>query len=271
MRNHFALLTEADAGDGAGGGAPGGGSPKGGQDDEPKDGEVVSKKQFIAALNSAERKRETETAALRQQLAELQAQVKAKPADQPKLYTRAELTAAVEAGQISQEQADAQLQAQADDRAHRVALETVSAAKRKELIDSQLAQYQELAPEILDDDHDTRKAIKREFQALVDLGDDRRDVATQLKAVRAVLGPIERLKQAKSGRTQHEHHRETGGGGSGSQGRQKTGKLVDQLNADVKREYEKRIDRGIYKNWDEVESELKFASPATRQRLGIAA
>lgn len=274
MRNHFALLAEAEDGDGGGGGAPAGGSPEGGQDNQPGDGETVSKKQFLAALKSAEEKRERETSALKAQLDEVLAQVKAKPAETPKRFTRAELKAAVEAGQISQEQADAQIEAQfqqdAETRAHRVALDTISAVDRKRLVDSEIARYKTAAPEILDDDHDTRKSIKQQFTGLVELGDDPKDVATQLKAIRAVLGPIERLERSRGGRNEHETHRETGGAGSGG-GRQTTGKkLADQLSAATRQDYQRKIDSGVYKDWDEVEGELKYAKPSVRQRLGIS-
>jgi len=274
MQKLKALLAEASDGDGVGGGATGGGSPKGGLDGKPKDdGEFVPKTQFIAALNSAERKREAEVAALQGRLAELEAQVKAKPADQPKRYTRVELNAAVAEGKISQEQADAEMDRQTSEnvetKAHRVALDTITAVERKKHVDSEVARYKSVAPEILDDAHETRQRIKEEFGALVELGDDPRDVATQLKAIRAVLGPVARLEQARGGRSQHETHRETGGGGAGPE-RVKTGKLADQLNAEGRKHYEKGIESGRYKDWAAVEDELKYARPATRQRLGIA-
>lgn len=276
MQRRFALLAEAGDGDGGGDGASTGGSPEGGQDGKPKDGELVPKTQFIAALNSAERKRQSESAALQARIDALEAQVKAKPAEAPKRYTRAQLSAAVAAGEITQEQADAHIEQQiredANAGAERVALNTITAVERKKQVDSEIARYTAVAPEILDDDHDTRKDIKRAFNELVALGDSPKDVATQVKAIRQVLGPIDRLEKSRSGRSQHEHHRETGGGGGGGGGeRQKTGKLSDQLNAEGRKHYEKGIEQGRYKDWAAVDDELKYAKPATRQRLGIAA
>ncbi len=278
MRNQFALLADGagDGTEGGGGGAPAGGSPNGGQDGSQDDGETISKTQFIAALNSAERKREAEVAALRAEMEGLKAQVKAKPADAPKRYSRADLNAAVEAGQITQAQADAQWEAQvhedAETRAERVALAVVSGNDRKKLVDSELARYTAVAPEILDDSHDARKDIKAAFKSLVELGDDPKDVATQLKAVRSVMGPIDRLERSRGGRSQHEHHRETGGGSGGSgSGQRKTGKLVDQLTQEAREHYENQIKRGHVKDWAAVEDELKYASPGVKRRLGIAA
>lgn len=274
MQRRYALLAEADDGDGGGDGATAGGSPKGGQDGAG-DGETVPKTQFIAALKSAERKREEEVSRLQAQIDGLAAQVKAKPADAPKRYTRAQLNAAVAASEITQEQADAEIERQIREDARadgqRAAVETITAVERKKLVDSDIARYKAAAPEILDDAHETRGKIREEYQALIALGDDPKDVATQLKAIRAVLGPIDRLERSRSGRTQHETHRETGGGGGPAAGRQKTGKLSDQLNAEGREHYEKGIKQGRYKDWADVEAELKYAKPATRQRLGIAA
>ena len=270
MQKLMALLAEADAGDGAGDGATGGGSSKDGQDNKSGDGEFVPKTQFIAALKSAEDKRKAESAALQGQIDALEAQVKAKPAEAPKQYTRAQLNAAVTAGEITQEQADAAMDRQnsedADNRAERIALNAVAADKRKELIDSDIARYKAVAPEILDDDHDTRKRIKEEFNALVRLGDNPKDVATQWKAIRSVLGPIDRLEKARSGTVQHESHRETGGSGGGNEGGKKG--FESTLTPRERAHYSKQITNGLYANWDAVEAELKHANPNTRRKHG---
>lgn len=262
----FALFAEAGDGDGGGDGAPAGGSPEGGQDSQPGGGgdKQIPESRLRAAL--AQQKREL--------LAEFEAKLAAAPKgsqDTARTYTRAELSSLVDSGQITQAQADQQWDAQADERASRVALETVSQVERKKLVDSEIARYTAVAPEVLEDGHATRKDIQSAYNGLLELGQPK-NVATQLMAIRQVLGPVDRLERSRNGRNQHDTHRETGGGGAGNGGgaRTNTGKLVDRLNADAKREYEKRIDRGIYKDWDAVESELKYASAGTRQRLGIA-
>lgn len=255
----------------AGSGADGGGSSK---DGSGGDKDVVPKSQFIAALNSAEAKRERELASLRQ---EFEAKLEAATAkrDQPKTYTRQELRAAVEAGQITQEQADAeverQIRAETRAAAEQTAHETVTLVERRKQIDGEINRYKAVAPEILDDSSETRQAIKVEFSKLVELGDDPKDLSTQYKAIRAVLGPVERLEKARSGTSQHDTHRETGGGGGGGGGGKKTGKLSDQLNSAARKHYEKQIEQGLVKDWAAVDDELKYASPNVRQRLGIAA
>jgi hypothetical protein len=265
FHRRFALLAEAGDGDGAGDGAAGGGSPEGGQDSQPGGGgeRQIPESRLRAALADQERR--------------LRADFEAKLADAtkpkgeaPKAYTRAELQAAVDAGQITQAQMDEQLQAQSDERAARVALETVSTAERRRRVDSEIERFKAVAPEILDDAHDSRKDIQKAFRELVALGDDPKDVSTQLKAIRQVLGPIDRLERSRNGRSQHDTHRETGGASGGERRPANGGKLADRLNAGAKAEYQKRIDRGIYKDWDAVEAELKYASAGVKQRLGIA-
>lgn len=268
MLKRYALYAEAGDGDGAGGGAPGGGSPEGGPG---KDGgeKQVPESRLRAALRDQEQRL---TAAFEAKLAELKAAPKSDP---PKRYTKAQLSAAVEAGQITQEQADqtweAQVQQDAMASAERVALETVSAAERQRHINAELNRYLAAAPEIgPGSDDPVRQRIQDEYNYLVKTLGDEPNVTTQLKAVRAVLGPIERLEKSRSGRDQRESHRETGGEGGGGGEPRKTGKLADRLHADARRHYEKQIESGRYKDWSEVEAELKYASPGTRQRLGIA-
>lgn len=251
----------------SGNGAPEGGSPEGGHDKQPKDGEFVPKTQFIAALNSAERKYESKLSALQAEIAELKGAAKAPPSVLPKRYTRAELNAAVEARQITQDQADAEMDRQIRDDARaeaaRVANVTVTTAQRQERIDREIARYKAVAPEILDDDHDTRARIKEEFNYLIGLGDSSKDVQTQLKAIRAVLGPIESLEQSRSGRSSHDPHRESGGGSSG--GKTRTKSFSDTLDARTRGHYERLIQLGTYKDWAEVEEERKFVRQTRRR------
>ena len=88
-------------------------------------------------------------------------------------------------------------------------------------------------------------------------------LATELAAIREVLGPIERLKTARSARRETESHEETGGGGGGGEGRKaKTG--WDALDSRQKAHYERMIAQGMYKDKKAVEEELKFARPRAR-------
>lgn len=270
--NNHALFAPADGGD-AGGGATGGEDGSGGKS---KDGEkAISESQLKAILRSANEKHEREMRELRAEM-EQKLTDRAAPAEKPKRYTRAELNAAVEAKQITQEQADAQIEAQIREDARSdaalVANETVTAAQQKVRVDTEIARYKVVAPEILDDAHETRQRIKDEFQALVDLGDDPRQLSTQLKAIRAVLGPVEKLERARNGKPAHESHREFGGGGGESQGGKKkdddSALTYDDLSPREKAHYDKGIASGLYKDKAAVNAELKFAKPHIRQKYG---
>lgn len=268
MFRNFALYAEADDGDGAGGGAPGGGSPEGGSG-KPGDGDKqIPESRLKAALANQAQQLKAEFEA---RLAEA-----TKPkAEAPQRYSKAQLSAAVERGDISQEQADqtweAQLRAEVRTEAREEALETVSQAERKRLVDSEVNRYSTVAPEILEAGHATRTEIQNAYNGLLALG-QKPSAATQLAAIRQVLGPIDKLERARSGRFQRESHQETGGAGGESGGQRKAGngKLADQLSASAREHYETGIKRGRYKDWAEVEAELKYASPGAKARLGIS-
>jgi hypothetical protein len=268
--NRFALLSpEGDAGGGA---AEGESSEEGGSGEgqQPKDGEFVPRTQLIAALNNAEQKRERELATLRAEFEAKLAKATEKPAETPKRYSRADLLAAVANQQITQEQADTEWERQIREdalaTATQAAREIVTTATRTESVTAQISSYVEAEPELKDKSSDTYQKVAEEFRALVNLGDDPKSLTTELKAIRAALGPIEKLKAAKSGRTSHEGHRETGGGGgAGPKGGQ--GNL--KLSAKERTHYEGKVGPGkLYKDWKAVEDELKFARPETRQRHG---
>lgn len=254
----YALFSpaEGDAGDGA----SGGGSD---EDQSKQSNDVVPKSQFLAALKSANEK----YAALEAKL-DAVIETRAKTVE-AKRYTRAELNAMVAAGTATQEQADSQmdfqLREEAKSEAARVSTEIVSQAQRKTLVDSEIARYKSLAPEILDDTHETRDRIKEEYKYLLGLGDSN-SVETQLKAIRAVLGPLDRLEKARSGRKDLESHQETGGEGSGKSKTPKS--LVDTLSSREKDYYDGMIKKGQYKDWKAVEDELKFARPDVRRKAG---
>ena len=239
--------------------------------DKSGDKDVVPKKQFIAAINSAEQKRKAEVAALQAQIDELKAGA-AKPAE-TKRFTRAELRAAVDASQITQEQMDAQVELYAREdakaEARREATDVVTQDKRKDRVTKDLAQYKRLAPEILEDGHETRQRIQDEFTDLISLGDNPKDLATELKAIRAVLGPIDRLEKARGGRPKTDTHRETGGADDADDGVKTPGggKLVKTLTAREKAHYSKLIGTQ-YKDWADVEATLAFANPETRRKHG---
>lgn len=271
----------ADGNDGQdGNGAPSGGSPKGGSENDDK---PITAKQLKAALESQKRHYEGKLESQRAEFEAFKAGAAssgAKQAAEPqKHYTRTELKAAVTAGQISQDQADDiwdnQVRAEAIETARVTATEVVRGGTQKERVDSQIESYKRLRPDIMDEGSETREKVRAEFNYLVrELGEPGTGpdaLKTQLKAIRAVLGPLDKLESASRARRAPESEEQGGGSGRPAGGGKTGKKLVDKLDAAAKEHYERGIKQGRYKDWDAVEAELKYASPNVRQRLGIAA
>lgn len=228
--------------------------------------EFVPKKQFLAALASANTKYDV----LLGKFEQLQAQKPPKGDDEPKVYTRAELSAAVEAKQITVEQSDeiwaTQIERRVTAKVTRDVLGSVDSDARQGRVAADLFTYKELAPEILEADSEVRQKIATEYRYLTGTGLPA-NTTTELAAVRAVLGPIEKLKVARSARDTREFHEESGGGGEGrNRGAPKT--LVETLTAREKDYYDGMIKKGMYKDWKAVEAELAFSRPEIRRKAG---
>lgn len=265
-----------------GDGAPGGDTSKdvsGKTKPSGDEKEFVPKSQFLAALKSANDKYQ----ALEVRFAELSGRQSAsvQKADEPKRYTRTELNAAVEAKTITADQAEEVWAKQIREDVKREVREEVlgaTEAKRAlERVETDLNEYKQLAPEIMEDGSETRQKVREEFDYLVGtLGEpgaagDPGTLKTQLKAIRAVLGPIEKLRTAKSARRDTEAHEETSSGG-GTQRRSSGPKTAwDGLDQRQKAHYQKMIDQGFYKDKAAVEAELKFTRTPNSRRSGARA
>lgn len=252
-----------------GSGAPGGGSSKDGSDNEALDDKF--ERRIKSALASQKAHHDREMQSVRAEFDAFKAGAaggkKKEPAQDPKRYTRAELKAAVEARQITEEQSDEiwakQVKDEAREEAVAAADEHVTQKQAKERIDADLAEYKRLAPEIMDTSSTERAEILTRYQKMVRNGLPG-NVATELAAIEAVMGPLDKLKRARSATRKQDHDEQSGGGGG--ENRQKTGnKLVDGLDSRTKAHYQKGIDAGRYEDWKDVEAELKFAKP-TRKR-----
>lgn len=261
----------------AGDGAPAGGSPEGGSESELDE---RFEKRIKAALANQRAHYETQLGSVRAEFEAFKEGVGGRaPPAAPKAYTKAELKAAVEAGQVTQEQADdiwdRQREAQITERAESAALDVVARTATKERIDADIAAYRQLKPEIMESGSDLREKITAEFKYLVSVGHPGRGpeaVPTQLAAIRAVLGPLDKLERAAAATRAQESEEQVGSGGAARPaGGGTSKKLVDHLQGDAKDWYERGIRQGRYKDWDAVEAELKFASPKTRARLGLPA
>jgi hypothetical protein len=120
----------------------------------------------------------------------------------------------------------------------------------------------------LDKASETFAKVREEFQDLVRNGSPN-SLATERVAIRAVLGPLDKLQAAKSASRAAEHHEESGAGGEGAQRKRGTGKLVDTLSEREKSYYARLIEKGHHKDWKEVEDLLKLhAKPDVRRKAG---
>lgn len=168
----------------------------------------------------------------------------APPAD--KTFTRAQLRASVAAGDITEDQMDdileAQLEKKLTAKLEGKTVSTVAAADQARSIQAKIDGYVDVHPDLVVDGSDLRKRVQVEFNELVAIGDDPKNVATQLKAIRAAVGP---LKQ-QGRRPKPESFDDTGGAG-GNDDRDDSGGVWKGIPARNKAYYQKLISKGIYK------------------------
>lgn len=172
-----------------------------------------------------------------------------KPSAEPE-YTREELLQMVDDEIKTQAQADALWEKQITDNVTRKVLGTVSHVDSQRQINRDLKEYKRLKPGISKNGSEDREKVAEEYAYLISIGQPD-GVSTELTAVRNVFGPVEKLKK----KIELETHQETGGGSPPAKVEHKVLKGLDQRQKDF---YTKRIEIGVYKNWDEVEKELKY-------------
>jgi len=212
------------------------------------------------------------TAPLIEKLATLAPQPAPPPAPEPQVYTRAQLDAAVSRGSITEAEANAVWDKQQAEQTERLVEKRVEekfqALNATSEVGARIGEYAALKPEILEEGNSARAKVKAQFDYLVRTGLPATK-ATELAALGMIYGPIDALKAAASGRSNDETHEEVGGGGEPRGGSDKAAKKL-KLSGDEKRYYQNAIDKGIYKDWDAVEAELKFANQKLRARHSAA-
>lgn len=219
------------------------------------------------------------TTALQQQVARLEGMAEAnqRPAqrqEEPK-FTRAQLKAQVDEGKISESEMDEilerQLKAEVLAEARKTVKDETATMTTAQKVKGQISRYMELEPDINVPGTAIQKRADAEFNALVELGDDPKSQTTTLKALRAVLGPVEDLERAKSARGERETYEGgSGAGGDDSGGGSNKDGSPANLTPRERAFYTKQIDRGIYKDWDAVKEELKHSNPALRRKHGAS-
>ncbi|MGE0289522.1 MAG: hypothetical protein AB7I42_26035 [Bradyrhizobium sp.] len=212
------------------------------------------------------------TAPLVDKVAALAAPPAASPppaAPEPKLVTRADLEQAVASGRISEQESaaiwDRQQAEQTALLVRKTVAETVSNVQLEGNIEARIAEYSALKPDVLKAGTTDRQRVEAQYAYLVSIGQPKTK-STELAALGMVYGSIDGLKAAAAGRPSTETHEDIGGGGEPSPGGKTPKKL--KLSGDEERYYRQGIEKGLYKDWDAVEAELKFASARTRAKHG---
>lgn len=195
------------------------------------------------------------------------------PKPQPKEYTRAQLAQAVASGQITQERADQIYDEQTERRIlrrvdERVA-ETAQTMTHAQRVDAELGKYKSFKPDaFIDNGNADRAKARSEFDYLVSIGHPS-SVETELAALRAAFGapqaPVEKPRQFEN----HEEIMSGSGTRGGDQGTDEANaeRPPKGLTADEKKYYGGLIEKGVYKDWNQVRGEMKHAKPGLRQRV----
>lgn len=187
-------------------------------------------------------------------------------------FTRAELEDHVMNGKISEAERDRILDDQAARKIQRTVEETVTTTvqTQERLRDTlkTIDRYTGVVPDLLKEGSAQRDRVRKEFEALLDMGDDPTSKVTELKALRSVYGPIDDLEAGKSRAPNRETHQE-GGSGQGGDDSSRSGTKdgpPSGLSSREKAYYQDRIVKGIYPDWAAVTKELKHANPSVRAR-----
>jgi len=167
-------------------------------------------------------------------------------------HTREELLTMVEDEKLTQVQADKLWEEQITTNVTKKVLGAVAHRDSSKQVDQTLGEYKRLKPTLLKNGSEDREKVSREYEYLISTGLPN-SVATELAAVRNVFGPVENLKK----KLDLETHQETGGG---EKPETVENDVAKGLSTRQKKYYQKRIDDNVYKDWAEVEAELKYSS-----------
>ncbi len=197
---------------------------------------------------------------------------KPKPEEPTREFSRAELAASVEKGNLTQEQANDLWERQLVERATKAARETasqiVTVKETANRIDAEMRRYKELVPNVMREGTDERSKVAEEYSYLVSLGEPE-DRRTELKALRSAFGSVEKLEKSRSRAKPDVQPDEQTGAGGDAGGGDKDG--IKGLTARERDYYRDQISKGRYKDWDAVKEELKHANTALRRKMGARA
>lgn len=137
---------------------------------------------------------------------------------------------------------------------------TLTATAKTSSLNQEMERYKAVVPEVIQEGTPERQKVTQEFSYLVSLGYDARDPRTELMAVRAALGSVETIQAKRAAKTiptgrETMQDIQANGGAKASEP-----DVLKKMTAAQRQHYQRMIDRNVYKGWDEVRDELKFAS-----------
>jgi len=136
-----------------------------------------------------------------------------KPDEKPPL-ARQDLRLLVDEEKITQDQMDAELERQSELRVEKRVASSQVVRDRAVQINAKIDQYVKRVPDLNDKTSDNHARVREEYAALIKL-DYPDDISTELVAMRAVLGDVEKIEIPEEGHTEREVDTTTHGSGGG--------------------------------------------------------
>lgn len=196
------------------------------------------------------------------------AKANAEPPAEPPTYSRAQLEAAVEGGKITKAEADAIWDTQSQRQTQRLVADTVKTVltetQQQTTVDSRIAEYQALKPEVMKADSPERARVKQQYDYLVSIGQPAAK-STELAALTMCYGSLDALKAAHAATRDDETLMDVGGGTPPAAGGDGNDGPKTKLSARERAHYQKLIDKGMYPNWAAVDKEMEYANGRVRQ------
>lgn len=190
------------------------------------------------------------------------------PAEETKSYTVQELQVMVDDGRISEGTRDGILSQQTRDQTRNEIKtemrEEMASMRQSQQIDGEIAKYTDSNADVMKEGTELRGRVEEEYQFLVSHGEPVGKF-TELKSLRAVMGPSDRIRETTAER--RPTHSDEGGSGAGDsdRGGSKEGGVPGPLQKDpkLKFHYDGLIATGVYSGYDDPDlvKEMKYVRP----------
>lgn len=174
-----------------------------------------------------------------------------KPEEKPPL-SRAELRLLVDEGKITQDEMDSEVERQMEMRVEQRVASVQDTKSRAVKINTEIDQYMKRVPDLDDPTSDNHKRVTAEFKALRER-DFPNDATTELAALRAVLGDLDKIKIPETGHKDREVDTTThSSSGSDESYKKESGPgPLEGLKPDFVEYYTEGIKAGRYTGWDD--------------------